>query len=846
MPERPRFEGDNPRFNIPAPGTYMPTIPDHLRPIVDLEPPNPFTFDPNLGQPPPESFGIGNTLMPPDPYASPYFNDPYSYLPNEPEPFAPSYGGYQSPDNRPAGRTGGPNRGGGNNPIYNNPMNNMGNTNIVPTARRVPVAPPPGYRPGIDPEWNYFPNSNPPATTMGQYPYGITPPANLPNFGNALAGVEDFDFSNLDLSNLDLSGLGFSQPSTPSVQQPATPQIAQPTMPEIDYDLLASKFNFPSQPAFEMPDYSDLSERLAGIETGLGGLENRFQNFQVPEFKAPEINYDLLANKINMPDYTKQFENLQTGLGGLGSQIGNIPSYEMPNFDYDQLAGNIAGQIQMPSFEMPDYTQQFQNLQTGLGGLGTQLGNMPSFQMPDYSQQFENLQGSLGGLGEQIGGLQTPSFEMPDYSQQFADIQSGLGGLGTQLGNMPSYEMPNYNQQFENLQQQIGGMGYGGPSLEDIQGMMPSYQGYGGPSLEDIQGIMPSYQTPDYSSQFENLQQQIGGLGYGGPSLEDIQGIIPSYQSPDLSNYMTKDLLESSIQNDPRLRGAQGLTGMQGLQGLQGLEGMQGLQGQQGLAGAIGQQGLQGLQGLEGLQGLQGMQGLEGAIGQQGLAGAAGAQGLQGMQGMQGMQGAMGLTGAAGESIDPSELEALIAASQQSYNPYNPTLGPSDRPLGFAKGGSIRYQEGAGIAGLEEGAEMTEGNEQLIEATIMAIQGMAPDQATADAIINQFIGLYGQEAFMTLREQVLNPDGGAQTQGMIEGFGGGMDDFVQGVAGNQDRIAASPGEYIVPADVVSQLGDGNSTEGSRKLDGMLERTRMAKTGTIKQAPPIDSRRVLPA
>ena len=651
MPERPRFEGDNPRFNIPAPGTYMPPM---------------LPFDPNLGQPPPESFGIGNTLMPPDPYASPYFNDPYSYLPNEPEPFAPSYGGYQSPDNRPAGRTGGPNRGGGNNPMYNNPMNNMGNTNRVPTAARIPVAPPPGYRPGIDPEWNYFPNSNPPATTMGQYPYGITPPANLPNFGNALAGLEgmgfsDFDIPEFDLSNLDLSGLGFSQPSTPSVQQPATPQIAQPTMPEIDYDLLASKFNFPSQPAFEMPDYSDLSERLAGIETGLGGLENRFQNFQAPEFKAPEINYDLLADKINMPDYTQQFQNLQTGLGGLGSQIGGLqtPSFEMPDFDYDQLAGNIAGQIQMPTYEMPDYSQQFANIQQGLGGLGTQLGN---FQMP--------------------------SFEMPDYTQQFENLQTGLGGLGQQIGNMPSYEMPNYNQQFENLQQQIGNMGYGGPSLEDIQ------------------GIMPSYQAPDYSSQFQDLQNQIGNMG-----------MVPSYNpySP---------------------------------------------------------------------------------------------------------------------AFDP--------------NLGQPPLGPSDRPLGFAKGGSIRYQEGEGIAGLGDDAEMTEGNQQLIEATIMAIQGMAPDQATADAIINQFIGLYGQEAFMALREQVLNPDGGAQTQGMIEGFGGGMDDFVQGVAGNQDRIAASPGEYIVPADVVSQLGDGNSTEGSRKLDGMLERTRMAKTGTIEQAPPIDSRRVLPA
>lgn len=566
----------------------------------------------------------------------PYFNEPqpYSYIPESDVITAGTGAGIGSITNNPFNPSYGivdnPNRSGGN-----NPMNPIGNPNIVPTAARIPVAPPPGYRPGIDPEWNYFPNSNPPATTMGQYPYGITPPANLPSFGNALAGIQDLDLSSLDLSNLDLSGLGFSQPSTLSVEEEATPEIEQPTMPEIDYDLLASKINFPSQPAFEMPDYGDLTERLAGIEQSLSNM---------PTFQ--------------MPDYTQQFENLQTGLGGLGSQIGGLqmPSFEMPEFDYNQLAGNIAGQIQMPSFEMPDYSQQFENLQQGIGGLGTQFSNfqMPSFEMPDYSQQFSDLSTQIGNM---------PSFEMPDYGQQFQDLQTGLGTLG----------------------QQIGGMGYSGPSLEQIQ------------------EIMSGYQMPDYYSQFQNLEDQIANIGYGGTNL---------------------------------------------------------------------------------------------------------------------------------------------------YNdPFSSGFGVSDRPGGFggfAKGGSIRYQAGEGIAGLEEGAEMTEGNEQLIQATIMVIEGMAPDQATADAIINQFIGLYGQEAFMVLREQVLNPDGQAQTQGMIEGFGGGMDDFVQGVAGSQERIAASPGEYIVPADVVSQLGDGNSEEGSRKLDGMLERTRMAKTGTIEQAPPIDSRSVLPA
>jgi len=628
----------------------------------------------------------------------------------------------------------------------------------VSVQRRGVVAPPADYRPGIDPEWNYFGSTlNPPADPTGPITDPIfTYPGVAPTFP---PGWNPYD---VDLSDL---GIQFQENGGGFNLGDYMPDF---TMPEIDYDLLAGAIGTPS---FEMPDYTDLNQQLLDLQGGLGGLEAQFQDFQMPTFEMPDLDYDLLASNINMPtfempDYTQQFENLQTGLGGLGTQIGGLqmpsfefpdytqqfenlgttlggfgtqlgnfqtPTFEIPDFDYDLLAGNIAGNINMPSYEMPDYTQLFENLQTGIGGLGTQIGNIPSYEMPDYNQLFQDLQGSIGGLGTQIGGLQMPSYEtpdytqlfqdlqgsigglgtqigglqmpsfdMPDYTQAFENLQSGIGGLGSQIGNMPSFDMPNYNQQFENLQQQIGGLGYGGPSLEDIQGIMPSYQGYGGPSLEDIQGIMPSYQMPDYS--------------------QDLSAI----------------------------------------------------------------------------------------------------------------------------------MSGINALQPQQYVPENP-YGTSG--WGFAKGGKIsRHQEGKGIAGIArelggtggEEAMMTEGNEQLIQATVQAILGMLPDQQTVDAVIQKFIGLYGQEAFTSLREQILQSQSpGAQTEGLIEGFGGGMDDFVPGIAGSQERIATSPGEYIVPADVVSQLGDGNSNEGSRKLDGMSKRVRMAKTGTVKQAKPIDSKKVLP-
>ena len=133
----------------------------------------------------------------------------------------------------------------------------------------------------------------------------------------------------------------------------------------------------------------------------------------------------------------------------------------------------------------------------------------------------------------------------------------------------------------------------------------------------------------------------------------------------------------------------------------------------------------------------------------------------------------------------------------------------------------------------------------LIEQTIMAVLGQLPEEQ-AEVVINQFISEFGEEAFQMLREQALQSVvPGAQTEGMIEGEGGGMDDLVPGMIGNQQQVAVSPGEYIVPADVVSGLGDGSSDAGADKLDAMMDDVRVAKTGGTIQPGPINNR-VIPA
>ena len=102
-------------------------------------------------------------------------------------------------------------------------------------------------------------------------------------------------------------------------------------------------------------------------------------------------------------------------------------------------------------------------------------------------------------------------------------------------------------------------------------------------------------------------------------------------------------------------------------------------------------------------------------------------------------------------------------------------------------------------------------------------------------IVDMFVEKYGNETFMALREMVLNPDGTKQTEGLIAGMGNsGMADDLLGSIGNKEKIAVSQDEFIVPADVVSGLGDGSSDAGSKELYAMMDRVRQKRTGTTKQ------------
>jgi len=92
--------------------------------------------------------------------------------------------------------------------------------------------------------------------------------------------------------------------------------------------------------------------------------------------------------------------------------------------------------------------------------------------------------------------------------------------------------------------------------------------------------------------------------------------------------------------------------------------------------------------------------------------------------------------------------------------------------------------------------------------------------------------------------------GGVMSLGMAKGryLGGmtdGMADKVPAHIDNKRPAALSDGEFVIPADVVSHLGNGNSNAGAKRLYEMMDDIRAARTGNPKQGKQINPDKFMP-
>ena len=79
----------------------------------------------------------------------------------------------------------------------------------------------------------------------------------------------------------------------------------------------------------------------------------------------------------------------------------------------------------------------------------------------------------------------------------------------------------------------------------------------------------------------------------------------------------------------------------------------------------------------------------------------------------------------------------------------------------------------------------------------------------------------------------------------LNGATDGMADRIPATIEGSQEARLSDGEFVIPADVVGGLGNGNSSAGAKTLYNMMDRVRMARTGTKKQGTQINPNKMMP-
>jgi hypothetical protein len=80
---------------------------------------------------------------------------------------------------------------------------------------------------------------------------------------------------------------------------------------------------------------------------------------------------------------------------------------------------------------------------------------------------------------------------------------------------------------------------------------------------------------------------------------------------------------------------------------------------------------------------------------------------------------------------------------------------------------------------------------------------------------------------------------------LLKGPGDGMSDSIVANIGGQQPARLADGEFVIPADVVSHLGNGSTDAGAKHLYKMMDKIRKARTGNPKQGKQINADKFLP-
>jgi hypothetical protein len=119
----------------------------------------------------------------------------------------------------------------------------------------------------------------------------------------------------------------------------------------------------------------------------------------------------------------------------------------------------------------------------------------------------------------------------------------------------------------------------------------------------------------------------------------------------------------------------------------------------------------------------------------------------------------------------------------------------------------------------------------------------------ADAGVNPMTGQMSNFARGGLSDAGYNLGGYSDGGRLLRGPGDGVSDSIPAMIGKRQPARLADGEFVVPARIVSELGNGSTEAGARKLYAMMDRIQKARGKTVgkgKVAKNSRSEKYLPA
>jgi hypothetical protein len=216
-----------------------------------------------------------------------------------------------------------------------------------------------------------------------------------------------------------------------------------------------------------------------------------------------------------------------------------------------------------------------------------------------------------------------------------------------------------------------------------------------------------------------------------------------------------------------------------------------------------------------------------------------------------------------GKDIEMHDFTAAQGSGGRSFLPTDPTAAQL-APVGDPIYGQTGMGDRAGNLGTKFGTwdSATDSIKEIAPAGVTSTGGLAAMSAAnelspqelqdlerkkkLDAAYSRLDSSYrgaGQIPAYVYRGGRRFNEGGIV--GLTAGSGDGTSDSIPAVVGNTAPARLSDGEFVVPADIVSHLGNGSSEAGAKSLYDMMNDIRAARTGTRNQPKDIDPYKYIP-